>query len=138
MFTSTGYVYQLLLWKYYFRESTSEASMDRILISLKKENSPRASSAPALGLNTIIFKHVYWYMQQTQVSVYRTIGPLVLFFLAKNVATSIELVYIGSLVVFIIYHIFTTKYVLFAYAIQTRVTFTYRGTVSRKPYPFKN
>ena len=52
--------------------------MDRILIILKKENGPRASSAPALGLNTIIFKHVYWYMQQTQVSVYRTIGPLVL------------------------------------------------------------
>ena len=51
--------------------------MDRILTSLKKENDPRASSAPALGLNTIIFKHVYWYMQQTQVSVYRTIGPLV-------------------------------------------------------------
>ena len=40
--------------------------MDRILIILKKkeENGPRASSAPALGLNTIIFKHVYWYMQQ--------------------------------------------------------------------------
>ena len=51
--------------------------MDRILIILKKENGPRASSAPVLGLNTIIFKHVYWYMQQTQVSVYRTIGPLV-------------------------------------------------------------
>ena len=51
--------------------------MDRILNSLKKENGPGASSAPALGLNTIIFKHVYWYMQQTQVSVYRTIGPLV-------------------------------------------------------------
>ena len=51
--------------------------MDRILIILKKENGPRASSAPALGLNNIIFKHVYWYMQQTQVSVYRTIGPLV-------------------------------------------------------------
>ena len=51
--------------------------MDRILIILKKENGPRASSAPALGLNTIIFKHFYWYMQQTQVSVYRTIGPLV-------------------------------------------------------------
>ena len=33
--------------------------MDKILIILKK-----ASSAPALGLNTIIFKHVYWYMQQ--------------------------------------------------------------------------
>ena len=30
----------------------------------EKENDPRASSAPALGLNTIIFKHVYWYMQQ--------------------------------------------------------------------------
>ena len=39
--------------------------MDRILIILKKEEiGPRASSAPALGLNTIIFKHVYWYMQQ--------------------------------------------------------------------------
>ena len=25
---------------------------------------PRASSAPALGLNTIIFKYVYWYMKQ--------------------------------------------------------------------------
>ena len=35
-----------------------------ILINLKKENGPRASSAPALGLNTILFKHVYWYMQQ--------------------------------------------------------------------------
>ena len=52
--------------------------MDRILIILKKENGPRASCAPALGLNTIIFKHVDWYMQQTQVSVYRTIGPLVM------------------------------------------------------------
>ena len=31
---------------------------------LKKENGPRASSAPALELNTIIFKDVYWYMQQ--------------------------------------------------------------------------
>ena len=30
----------------------------------EKGNGPRASSAPALGLNTIIFKHVYWYMQQ--------------------------------------------------------------------------
>ena len=38
--------------------------MDRISIILKKENGPRASFAPALGLNTIIFKHVYWYMQQ--------------------------------------------------------------------------
>ena len=38
--------------------------MDRILIILKKENGPRASSAPALRLNTIIFKYVYWYMKQ--------------------------------------------------------------------------
>ena len=38
--------------------------MDRILIILKKENGPRASSAPALGLNTIMFKYVYWYMKQ--------------------------------------------------------------------------
>ena len=30
----------------------------------EKENGPRASSAPALGFNTIIFKHVYWYMLQ--------------------------------------------------------------------------
>ena len=37
--------------------------MDGILIILKKENGPRASSAPALGLNTIIFKYVYWYMK---------------------------------------------------------------------------
>ena len=36
--------------------------MDRIL----NKNGPRASSALALGLITctIIFKHVYWYMQQ--------------------------------------------------------------------------
>ena len=38
--------------------------MDRILKILKKENGPRAPSAPGLELNTIIFKHVYWYMQQ--------------------------------------------------------------------------
>ena len=38
--------------------------MGRILIILKNENGPRASSAPALGLNTRIFKHIYWYMQQ--------------------------------------------------------------------------
>ena len=38
--------------------------MDRILIVLKKENGPRASSVPALGLNTIIFKYVYWLMKQ--------------------------------------------------------------------------
>ena len=38
--------------------------MDRILIILKSENGPRASSAPALGLNTIIFKYVYRYLKQ--------------------------------------------------------------------------
>ena len=38
--------------------------MDRILKILKKENGPRASSAPAMEKNTMIFKHVYWYMQQ--------------------------------------------------------------------------
>ena len=38
--------------------------MDRILIILKKENGPRASSVPALWLNTMIFQHVYWYMQR--------------------------------------------------------------------------
>ena len=38
--------------------------MDGILKILKKENGPRALSAPALELNTIIFKHVYWYVQQ--------------------------------------------------------------------------
>ena len=80
--------------------------MDRILIILKKENSPMASSAPALGLNTIIFKHVYWYMQQTQVSVYRTIGPLVSASLLEvltgngkqrwNVCTVMVLLYIFS------------------------------------------
>ena len=37
--------------------------MGRILIILKK-NVPRASSAPLLGLFSIIFKHVYWYIQQ--------------------------------------------------------------------------
>ena len=35
--------------------------MDGILKILKKENGPRALSAPALELKTIIFKHVYWY-----------------------------------------------------------------------------
>ena len=69
--------------------------MDRILIILKKENGPRASSAPALGLNTIIFEHVYWYMQQTQVSVYRTIGPLVLF-LIQNIHCGVPTMYVLS------------------------------------------
>ena len=37
--------------------------MDRILTILK-ENGPRALSAPLLGLFSLIFKHVYWYIQQ--------------------------------------------------------------------------
>ena len=31
------------------------------MIILKKENSPRASSAPALGLNTVIFNYLLVY-----------------------------------------------------------------------------
>ena len=38
--------------------------MDRILKDSEKRKWPRASSAPALELSTIIFKHVNWYMQQ--------------------------------------------------------------------------
>ena len=39
--------------------------MDRILIILKKRKWPKGFiSAPALGLNTIMFKYVYWYMKQ--------------------------------------------------------------------------
>ena len=30
----------------------------------EKRKWPKASSAPALGLNTIILKYVYWYMKQ--------------------------------------------------------------------------
>ena len=44
----------------------------------EKRKWPKGLSAPALELNTIIFKHVYWYIcSWSQVSVYRTIGPLV-------------------------------------------------------------
>ena len=49
--------------------------MDRKLIILKKENGPRASSAPALD-NIQIYLLVYE-AGRSQVSVYRTIGPLV-------------------------------------------------------------
>ena len=45
-------------------EGENQQEIDRILIILKKENGSRASSAPALGLNTIIFKYVYCYMKQ--------------------------------------------------------------------------
>ena len=47
--------------------------MDRILIILNKENGPRASSAPALGVNTMFIG----ICSRFQVSVYKNIGPLV-------------------------------------------------------------
>ena len=50
--------------------------MDRIQIILEK-NGPRASTAPLLGLYTIIFKQIGIY-SRSQVRVYRTIGPLVI------------------------------------------------------------
>ena len=40
------------------------ANGQNIDYSEEKKNGARASSAPALGLNTIIFKYVYWYMKQ--------------------------------------------------------------------------
>ena len=49
---------------------------DRILIILK-ENGLRASSAPILALFSIIFKYIIGIYSRSQVSVYRTIGPLV-------------------------------------------------------------
>ena len=49
-------------------KSQQDWQMDRILIILKKENGPRASSALTLGLNTIILKHVYWYTYMQQIS----------------------------------------------------------------------
>ena len=52
--------------------------MDRILIILKKEDGPRASSTPELGLNTILSNMFIGICSRSQVSVYRTIGPLVL------------------------------------------------------------
>ena len=52
--------------------------MDRILIILKKENGPRASSAPALEFNTIICSNMFiGICSRSQVSIYRTIGLLV-------------------------------------------------------------
>ena len=65
----------------------------------EKRKQPKAVQ----GLNTIIFKHVYWYMQQTQVSVYRIIGPLVFYFfhsalysIAEAVLMSTHNLYFGA------------------------------------------
>ena len=49
-------------------KASRKLAMDRILIILKKENGPRASSALTLGLNTIILKHVFWYTYMQQIS----------------------------------------------------------------------
>ena len=67
--------------------------MDGILKILKKQNSPRASSAPALELNTIIFKHVFCISSRSQVSGYRTIGPLVYIFQLKKNESLIKYFY---------------------------------------------
>ena len=75
--------------------------MDRRLIILKKENGPRASSAPALGLNTIIFKYVYWYMNQISgepLQDHWSSGILdVLHFLMKNIYQSYDLCHSNGL-----------------------------------------
>ena len=47
--------------------------MDRILIILKKENGPMASSAPALGYSNMFIG----ICSRSRMSVYRAIGPLV-------------------------------------------------------------
>ena len=47
-------------WK---KKANRKLANGQIIEDSEKENGPRASSAPALELNTIIFKHVYWYMQ---------------------------------------------------------------------------
>ena len=48
----------------------------------EKNNGHRASSATLLF--SIIFKHVYWYIQRILGSVYRTIGPLVISVLGRK------------------------------------------------------
>ena len=67
------------LLKCHLKGKAGNWQMDRILIILKRkeENGPRASSAPALGLNTIYSNMFIGICSRSQVSVYRTIGPLV-------------------------------------------------------------
>ena len=53
------------LFKCYLKGKASRKLANRQNIDyFENKNGPRASSVPALGLNAIIFKHVYWYMQQ--------------------------------------------------------------------------
>ena len=63
--TWVAYAFELgKLLKCHLKGKASRKLANGILKILKKENGPRALSAPALELNTIIFTHVYWYMQQ--------------------------------------------------------------------------
>ena len=62
--------------------------MDKILMSLKTfDSSGFICPSPGAAINlymAIIFKHVYWYNTvyiRSQVSVHRTIGTLVIFYL---------------------------------------------------------
>ena len=64
MARSTWVAYAFELGKMSFEGKSQQETGKWTEYCLKKENGPRASSAPALELNTIIFKHVYWYMQQ--------------------------------------------------------------------------
>ena len=58
--------------------------MDRILIILKKENDPRASSAPALGLNTIRPKKKMLCFRFHHKFSIGSVGRLFFFFLGKS------------------------------------------------------
>ena len=60
--------------------------MDRILISLKKENGPRASFAPALGLNTIANVYINNLSHMTKMATMPIYGknPLNIFFSETN------------------------------------------------------
>ena len=52
--------------------------MGRILIIMEKKMDTRESSAPLLGLFSIIYANMFICIyNRSQVSVYRTIGPLV-------------------------------------------------------------
>ena len=64
--TWVAYAFELgKLLKYHLKGKASrKLANGQNIEDSEKENGPRASSAPVLELNTIIFKHVYWYMQQ--------------------------------------------------------------------------
>ena len=75
-----AYVFEWVkLFKCQLKEMTCRKLANGQDIDYYEKNGPRTSSAPLLGLFSIIFKHVYWYIlyNRSQVSIYRTIGPLV-------------------------------------------------------------